>query len=93
MTTDARDPDEILWQAMADFGDADPALAGSVPKQYIVLLESEWPGEGSTFSVMKSNGMRPWESLGLLKFAQMQEEAEAMSHDYGEYESESETEH
>lgn len=86
VTTDAQDPDQIIRQAMTSFCDADPALAGSVPKQYIVLLESEWPGEGSTFSVMKSGNMRPWEALGLLKFAQMQEEAQAMSHDFGEYE-------
>lgn len=89
MTSDERDPDEILLQAMTDFGNADPSLAGSVPKQYIVLLESEWPGEGSTFSVVKSGYMRPWESLGLLKFAQMQEEAAAMAHDYDRYDPES----
>jgi hypothetical protein len=83
--TASQDPDEILQQAIAAICAADPALADSEPKQYMVLLESEWPGEGSTFSVMRSGSMKPWEALGLLRFAQMQQEAEAMLDDH-EYE-------
>jgi hypothetical protein len=74
----SQDPDQILQQAIEAFCAADPSLAGSVPKQYVVVLESERPGKGSTFSVMRSGNMRPWEFLGLLRFAQIQHEAEAL---------------
>ena len=83
MTTNDPNPtDAALVEAVSRIADTDPSLAGAAAKTWLLLTEHEWPDdEGRTFSVFRCPNQPPWQALGLLRFATVQEEGRAL---YGE---------
>jgi hypothetical protein len=79
---DARDDDAgqvWLQQAVEGLVERDPALAGSTSTKWLFISEHTWPdGGGQTFSTFRSVDMPPWDALGLLRFATVQEEERSL---------------
>ncbi|HVX07610.1 hypothetical protein [Humibacter sp.] len=75
--------DDILQDAIDKIAGTDEALHGAVATRWLVVTEHEWPQESgrTTFSVFRSNDQPPWISLGLLRFATIQEEDRALAPD------------
>jgi len=75
------DADELLQEAIDKIAGADEALHGAVATRWMLVTEHMWPDEGghSTFSVFRSPNQPPWVSLGLLRFAELQEEERALA--------------
>ena len=65
-----------LNDAIGGLASTDAHLEGSRATKWIVVVESEWD-DGSTLSVFRSEDQRPWDSLGMLRFAILQEERRA----------------
>jgi len=76
MNPQASDPDAMLQKAINKLSKTDDHLEGTVPGRWLLILESEL-GERKTISVFKSAGQKPWDSLGLLRFATLHEELRA----------------
>lgn len=72
------DADETLQAAIDEVHRLDEHLQGMQPKRWMLVVESE-DEEGRTVSVMRSDDMPPWETLGLLRFATLQEEGRSFS--------------
>lgn len=72
----AADPDEVVQRAINKVSRVDDHLKGSRPGQWMLILESELD-ERKTISVFKSGGLKPWDSLSLLRFATLHEECRA----------------
>ncbi|GAB3887669.1 hypothetical protein [Terrabacter terrigena] len=70
------DPDGLLRRAIEKVTRADDHLKGSRPGKWMLVLESEMD-DRKTISVFKSAQQKPWDSLGLLRFATLQEELRA----------------
>ena len=75
------DADELLQDAIDKIASADPALHGAVATQWLLVTEHMRAdqGGGSTFSVFRSSRQAPWVSMGLLRFAELQEEERALA--------------
>ena len=83
--TDAASTESLLQEAISRLAETDEGLAGSTPVKWLVVAEHEWAEEGQkTFSVFRSSDQPPWEALGLLRFATLQEEERALLGPMGE---------
>lgn len=77
--TDATSTESLLHEAITRLAGVDEGLAGATPVKWIVVAEHEWAEEGEkTLSVFRSSDQPPWEALGLLRFATLQEEERAL---------------
>jgi hypothetical protein len=77
MSAGSSNPDKVLKRAVRKVVEADDHLRGSTPERWLLVLETD-AGERKTLSVFESPGLKPWESLGLLRFATLQEEMRAV---------------
>ncbi len=69
----------MLAEAVARIAATDPALAGAQPTKWLLITEHERAeGAGRTLSVFRSPDQLPWDTLGLLRFASLQEEQSAV---------------
>ncbi|MEO6999456.1 MAG: hypothetical protein ABI112_15350 [Terracoccus sp.] len=76
MASKAPGPDEVLKRAIDKVSRVDEHLKGSQPGYWLLILESELD-DRKTISVFKSGDQKPWDSLGLLRFATLHEELRA----------------
>lgn len=68
------DAREVLQSAIERVHEIDDHLAGMRPARWMLIAESE-DADGRTVTVSHSDDLAPWETLGLLRFATLQEEA------------------
>lgn len=85
MSSKPSDPDEVLQRAINKVSRVDDHLQGSQPGKWLLILESELD-DRKTISVFKSSDQKPWDSLGLLRFATLHEELRASGPPPGELE-------
>jgi hypothetical protein len=72
------DTREVVQAAVEKVHELDEHLEGMRPKRWMLIVESD-DDEGATVSVTSSGDMPPWETLGLLRFATLQEEGRSFS--------------
>ncbi len=77
MASKPSDPDEVLRRAIDKVSKVDDHLKGSQPGHWLLVPESELD-DRKTISVFKSGDQKPWDSLGLLRFATLHEELRAV---------------
>jgi hypothetical protein len=82
MPVDDEDPvNAILQAAMEGVARTDEALKGAHVTKWFLVSEHEWPDStGRTLSTFRSDGMTPWEALGLLEFSKIAERERILGH-------------
>lgn len=75
---DVNATDAMLAEAVGRIADTDSSLTGATPTKWLLITEHARPGLGHTLSVFRSDEQPPWDSLGLLRFATVQEESRAL---------------
>lgn len=66
--------EDVLQAAIERVHEREPGLAGMHPARWLLVLESE-DEHARTVSVMQSGAITPWDALGLLRFATLEQEA------------------
>ncbi len=67
--------EDVLQAAVERVHELEPGLGGMRPARWVLVLESE-DEHARTVSVMQSGAITPWDALGLLRFATLQEETD-----------------
>lgn len=70
--------DDVLQTAIERCHEVDDHLDGMKPLRWMVVVESA-DDDGRTVTISRSEDLAPWEALGLLRFATLQEEARTFS--------------
>ncbi len=66
--------EDVLQAAVERVHDLDEALSGMRPTRWLLVVESE-DEHARTVSILESGSIAPWDALGLLRFATLQQEA------------------
>ena len=66
--------EDVLQAAIERVHGLQPGLEGMRPARWLLVLESE-DDHARTVSVMESGALTPWDALGLLRFATLEQEA------------------
>jgi hypothetical protein len=66
--------ENVLQAAIERVHGLEPGLEGMRPARWLLVLESE-DEHARTVSVMQSGAVTPWDALGLLRFATLEQEA------------------
>ncbi len=66
--------EDVLQAAIDRVHELEPGLVGMRPARWLLVLESE-DEHARTVSVMQSGAITPWDALGLLRFATLEQEA------------------
>ena len=71
---------EAIERALREIASLDESLQGAHLGRWFVVTEHEWAEGGVTLSSFRSQGLPPWDSIGMLEFMLTMERDGALNH-------------